>query len=503
MSLETEVVQPRRTLPSAAGLRILVALDDSPSPQPALFFARALAEATHGQLRLIRATGTEPTTGFIADSLADEAERLREAGVPAEWGVVAGAAVPGILAEARAWRPDLIAMATTKWSTLDRWLNGSVADAVVRSVDVPVLVVPPDWAAGPARQRPRRVLVPLDGSLLAERALGLAMRLADLLAGDLVLLRVVDELKLPGHVAEDDDPVRARAADAYVRQIAARVESTLPGRAVATRVASGSPAAEIARAARELDVDAIAMSTHGRSGLERAVLGSVTTATLARSTVPLLLLGPGYLAGRATRQVTLGASVRARDGRSVGEVHRVVVDFDQRAATGIVVSCLAGPTPAVLVRDILVPLEFVDRVVEEGIALSLTSEEFECLPDFAYNEFLAPPPTWTSFALTPDGPTDVPVVERKRLAPAQRDVTPSTMVVAEDGEIGRVDRVELDPASANVAAFWVRADGSFAHDLRIPVELILRTDDTGNLRVAGARADIEAYLGCETLARLV
>ena len=72
---------------------------------------------------------------------------------------------------------------------------------------------------------------------------------------------------------------------------------------------------------------------------------------------------------------------------------------------------------------------------------------------------------------------------------------------AQEGDIGTVDRIEIDP-TGRLVAFWVRAGGAFATDMRIPAEWIRHTDAEGNLLVAGARADIEAYLGHESRARL-
>jgi hypothetical protein len=146
-----------------------------------------------------------------------------------------------------------------------------------------------------------------------------------------------------------------------------------------------------------------------------------------------------------------------------------------------------------------VPIDFVDHVNDWGVTLRLTTRELEGLADFAYNEFLTPPSTWT---LWPGGAALVPVTQRKRLGPTQLDVTPGTRVVALDGEIGTVDRIELDPSTGRLDAVWVRAGRIFAHDVRIPAEWIRPGRDQDSLGVAGSRGDIEAYLGHESRARL-
>ena len=95
---------------------------------------------------MFRASVGGGPTDYIERALDAIAARLQETGVPTEWGVVEGEAVPAILEAARAWQPNFLAMATTRSSGLDRWLNDGVADSIVRSADVPVVVVPPDGA---------------------------------------------------------------------------------------------------------------------------------------------------------------------------------------------------------------------------------------------------------------------------------------------------------------------------------------------------------------------
>src|SRR3984893_5138690 len=109
-------------------------------------------------------------------------------------------------------------------------------------------------------------------------------------------------------------------------------------------------------------------------------------------------------------KIDIGAPVRTRDGRQVGEVHRVVVDLDDQAVTAIVV--LKG---RLLSRDALVPLDFIDRADAHELVLRLDEDQLDQLPDFTYNEILAPPPTWTLAPLYPDGAAVIPIRQRKRL----------------------------------------------------------------------------------------
>jgi uncharacterized protein YrrD len=175
-------------------------------------------------------------------------------------------------------------------------------------------------------------------------------------------------------------------------------------------------------------------------------------------------------------------------------VHRVLVDLDDDSVTGIVV--LKG---GLLSRDVLVPLDFIDRVEDDEVVLTLDEDELDQLPDFAYNEFLVPPPALTSVGPYPDGTFLVPVWQRKRLGQHHVDITPGTPVRATDGELGRVDQVELDPITGELEAFWIRADGLFGHDIRVPAQWVDRVDESG-VYLKASKVEIETGLGPQSRA---
>lgn len=193
--------------------------------------------------------------------------------------------------------------------------------------------------------------------------------------------------------------------------------------------------------------------------------------------------------------IEIGARVRTRDDGDVGEVHRVVVDLEAQSVASIVV--LKGH---LLSRDILVPLDYVERADEDGVVLNLTTEELESLPDFSYNEILTPPPTWAFPMPYPDGSAYIPMNQRERLGGSELDLVPDTKVLARDGELGTVDRVELVEGTGRVDAFWVRSGGLFGHDLRIPAEWVEGVEEAGVI-LAATREEVEARLGPESRAR--
>jgi nucleotide-binding universal stress UspA family protein len=135
-----------------------------------------------------------------------------------------------------------------------------------------------------------RVLVPLDGSPLAERAIPKALELlSDHAASTLILLRAVKATTLPGR-----DPIEAQVAvvheaESYLATVVARLRQQGITRVVRS-VCYSSAAKAIVEAARVRLVDLIVMSTHGRSGLRRVVHGSVAESVLRRTRTPILLV---------------------------------------------------------------------------------------------------------------------------------------------------------------------------------------------------------------------
>lgn len=287
--------------------RILLPLDGSQLGERALPFAAALAESAATRLILLRATrahtlldvdDSQAQIGVISRAeqyLETTAARLRALGREAEIHVYYDNPVPAILDAARRHQVDLIVMSTHGRSGLGRMVYGSVADNILRHAEVPVLLVPPTIDHAWPADRPLTVLVPLDGSDLAEAALESARLLAEGLGARLHLLRVVEPPSYPlygdgyAYIPFDDEAERANARQyllAQVEKLAAR------GQHATVEVAVGPADAIIARIAGEQRTDVIAMATHGRGGLARLVLGSVATGTLRRAHVPLLLTRP-------------------------------------------------------------------------------------------------------------------------------------------------------------------------------------------------------------------
>lgn len=134
-----------------------------------------------------------------------------------------------------------------------------------------------------------KILVPLDGSVLAETAVYRAADLARQTGATLLLLRAAEAHTLPGADPTGAQVEVVREAEEYLAGVTARLTERGLGKAE-TSVWYGPPAPAIIEAARMQEVDLIVMTTHGRSGLGRLILGSVAESVLRGTGTPILLL---------------------------------------------------------------------------------------------------------------------------------------------------------------------------------------------------------------------
>jgi nucleotide-binding universal stress UspA family protein len=134
-----------------------------------------------------------------------------------------------------------------------------------------------------------RILVPLDGSYLAEAALATAVDMARTSGARLLLLRAAQAHTLPGMDPTEAEVRVVQEAEAYLAEVQARLAST-GTTDVETTVWYGPPAAAIVEAAEFRKVGLIVMTTHGRTGLGRLILGSVAESVVRGSVTPILLL---------------------------------------------------------------------------------------------------------------------------------------------------------------------------------------------------------------------
>ena len=317
---------------------LLVPLDGSPQAEVALPYATWLASCLEAEVVLLQAALAHTLPGVppaitqvhvVSDAeryLATLETRLRASGVSCRSVVPYGPAAESIVDNADLQRADLVVMSAHGRSGPSRWMHGGVADKVVQSVRSPVLLIQGQEPAT-ARRRRAAILLPLDGSELAEAILPDVAHLAERLGVGVVLLAVVPpSLPSPGEPTGSPRAPGSRPngqvpsnAEVEASEYLGRVWRWLRARGVSARVEIriGMPAEEILKRCAGEDVRFVALSSHGRSGVGRWVYGSVADRVLRQAERPVLL----YPAPGARRRA--GDLIRARRCHNCGrEVYR-------------------------------------------------------------------------------------------------------------------------------------------------------------------------------------
>lgn len=203
-----------------------------------------------------------------------------------------------IIVEVGATEMDtLIVMATHGRSGVRRWLLGSVAERVLRGACNDVLLIRTIEQIERKEGAPdlKRVVVPLDGSELAENAVPCAVELAKKMNLEVILLRVylMPGVAYPtGSYAPDwkllDQETRQRASE-YLQTKIAELQHEQSAR-VSFLVMEGSAAEKIIDVAREIPGSLVAMSAHGAGGIGRWAFGSVTERVIRHTDTPVLVI---------------------------------------------------------------------------------------------------------------------------------------------------------------------------------------------------------------------
>ena len=294
--------------------RIVVPLDGSATAEAVLPYAEAFAAGLKTSVDLVSVIDFAEMTAhlsrdkvphldtFIArqeKTIVDYLDGVAKkwfSRFPAERHILHGKPAEAILNATSKDRDTLIAMATHGHSGATRWLLGSVAEEVLRGATNPLFLVRAAAAMTAPQGIINSIVVPLDGSLLAERILPAVVYWAQSLDVEVTLIRAFEFPASAYYGSEDDLPdydafredARKTAAD-YLKD----KEDFLVGagvRTVSTLVLEGPAAVEIISYAQTSPHAMIAMSTHGRSGVRRWILGSVTERVVRHGGDPVLVV---------------------------------------------------------------------------------------------------------------------------------------------------------------------------------------------------------------------
>jgi nucleotide-binding universal stress UspA family protein len=287
--------------PTSGFRSIMVPLDGSQLAEGAIQYALAIAERAQAKVRFVLVNPhsyppllIEPPTVYLREVTERFRERL---GSCLSSLILNGPVAPSLAKHAREIGADLVVMTTHGWGGLRRAWLGSVTEELIRSTEIPVLVIRPGKDGSLPSLDLREILVPLDGSLLAEVALQPAAAMAKLWNAKISLLQVVHPTVLAGDptagspVKHNDELIQiGEEANAYVRDEVDRLRLTGAAVSGGAIVATAGVAQTLLGVAKSERVSLIAMATHGRGGLPRLVLGSVTNKIVRTAEVPVLVV---------------------------------------------------------------------------------------------------------------------------------------------------------------------------------------------------------------------
>jgi len=294
--------------------RILIPLDGSQVAEQVLPYARLMAGALKIPVELLGvidvdllppALYTEANQyldTLVSDGIRTTKEYLKAIagtfdGTPVQYFVEKGKPAEVVIGRAAADKGTLIAMATHGRSGIGRWLLGSVAEKVLRGTTNPLLLVRGvEEAKASSEAALKSIVASLDGSKLAETVLPSVIELAKTMNLQVILTRAY-ALPMAAYAGADDYIPNYKEILAVVNEEAS---TYLAGKVkelnekglknVSSVLLEGSAPEEIIGFARRTPDNLVAMCTHGRSGVKRWVLGSVTEKVVRHSGDPVLVV---------------------------------------------------------------------------------------------------------------------------------------------------------------------------------------------------------------------
>ncbi len=295
---------------------ILVPLDGSRYAEAAVPLARAIAERSGAKLHLVMVHHSvvpggipEGFSAYAEESRRAEQDYLSRAPEQLVPGTIVktsttfldGPVVESLTELALEMCPDLVVMTTHGRGAFSRFWVGSVADRLIRSLPMPMLLVrpdPDDTSAGPA-PIPKRIAVAVDRSGFGEAVLEPAAELALLFEAELVLLHIVHP---PLPIAEPPLPYLVGFDEGLSKELESQAETYLGalagtlrerGVVVVSRIApGGDTASTILGLVAEAEAGMVAIASHGESGVRRLLLGSVADKVMRGASVPVLMCRP-------------------------------------------------------------------------------------------------------------------------------------------------------------------------------------------------------------------
>jgi nucleotide-binding universal stress UspA family protein len=274
--------------------KILVPLDTSPFAEEVLPSVIELARTFSSEIHLINICEAHKGTDagvcqlYLEDKVEQISKGLAGKGNKIKAETLTGSPGQKILSLAKEEKVDLIVMSSHGLSGVTLWPLGSTVDKVLRQTGQPLLIIKVKQAQGMPSQEGvfRRILVPLDGSELGGKVVPYVVEIASRFGSEVVLFHVIQTDKHLHSLGRIDSvPIREeemaslrKRAEEYLSQENRKFEGS--GAAVSSLVKAGNVAEEIIKYAAENNCQLIALSSHGHSGFESWIIGSVTNKIL-------------------------------------------------------------------------------------------------------------------------------------------------------------------------------------------------------------------------------
>lgn len=322
--------------------RILVPTDGTEHGIESLQAAGILAQRTGAELLTLY---VKPGSGRIEDTEAEArirrtAEELRTSGIRIHTIFGSGRPQDGILTAIWDQHPSLVLLCPHNRHGLEALRHPSTTNALILHARVPLLIWPgaissqvcEEWLTDTRSA----VIVPLDGSKLAEQAIPSAETFARNFGLPLLLFRAIPPVVMPGigfHVAQFERHALAaeeHAALRYLRECRRNLART-SGAPIEVIIGAGDPSAAILDLANTHPKSLIVMSTRGRSGFTRFLLGSVTFEVLHRTSVPLLLVPSHQYAFAPEPQMATEQAFSPDSSLVLGSATPMLADVDRTA----------------------------------------------------------------------------------------------------------------------------------------------------------------------------
>jgi len=283
--------------------RLLVPLDGSELAERALPYVETLARKLNSEAILLTAcapaeSSEKPFRAYLEKRVGE----LASLGVKASSVCIRGDAAKEILDFVERTDISLVIISTHGKTGHGVWAMGNIANKVLQRLHVPVLLIRPTELETVTEEREmRKIVVPLDGSQLAEHIIPYAKGLAKAMDSEVILLQVIEPVSTFHFEISPEtfdwtkyEKDHLAQAERKAKEYLGRNERDLrsDGVKVSSALAQGKAADSILKYADDNSVSVIALATHGFSGVAKWVYGSVASKIIMSSSKPVLLVRP-------------------------------------------------------------------------------------------------------------------------------------------------------------------------------------------------------------------